>query len=247
MRDYVKKNFLVVSCVMLILASACVNNERAHPPEKNNGDFYFDYTVIGDEENNEVTVKLQYRTGGPGGRTWLIPEPGKVELDGELMVADSSRRNGYWYEANRLLDEFEGQHQIVFENNGKTFTEVFDFNRMSLKTEVPHVIYRHDLVFEFDGLSDGDQVRVLVTDTGFYSRGIDRIDTVTAGVIMISGYDLDNVKDGPVTIEFYRETEEELTETTVKGGRLLKVFGLRREFELKDSSGRPPGARMNGR
>jgi len=229
---------------MLILLSACANNEPDQPKEMNNGNFYFDYTVVGDEENNDVTVKLQYRSNG---RSWLIPNPGKVELDGEVMAADSSRRNGYWYEVNKPLDEFEGQHQIVFTNNGKTFKEVFDFSLMSLKTEIPPVVYRNDLVFEFNGVSAGDQVRVLLTDTGFYTRGIDRIDTVTDGQIVISRYDLDNVKDGPVTIEFYRETEQELEEATARGGRLAMTFGLRREFVLKDSTRRHPAAKVDER
>ena len=238
MRDYVEKNFLALFCGLLIFLMACSDDdESGHPIERNNADFYFDYTIVGNEENNEVTIKLQYRSGG---RTWLIPQPGKVELDAEVMVADSSRRNGYWYEANKPLDEFEGQHQIVLTNRGKRYTEVFDFKMMSLKTEIPRVVYRDDLVFEFNGLSDGDPIRVLLTDTGFYSRGIDRIDTVLEGKIMISLYDLDNVNDGPVTIEFYRDTERELTEPTERGGRLAMIFGLRREFELKDSSSRPP-------
>jgi len=236
MRDYVEKKFLLLFYGLLIFLPACLNDEPSHPIERKIADFYFDYTIVGDEDNNEVTVKLQYRSGG---RTWLIPQPGKVELDGEVMVADSSRRNGYWYEANKPLDEFEGRHQIVFTDEGKTYKEVFDFNLMSLKTEIPGVVYRDDLVFEFNGLSNGDHIRVLLTDTGFYTRGIDRIDTVLNGQIMISRYDLDNVKDGPVTIEFYRETEQDLAEATERGGRLAMIFGLRREFELKDSSRRP--------
>jgi len=239
----VERKFLVLFYGWLIFLPACLNDEPSHPIERNNADFYFDYTIIGDEENNEVTIKLQYRSGG---RTWLIPQPGKVELDGELMVADSSRRNGYWYEANKPLDEFDGQHQIVFTNNGKTFKDVFDFHLMSLKTELPPVVHRDDLLFEFDGLSASDQIRVLVTDTGLYTRGIDRVDTVSDGKILISRYELENVKDGPVTIEFYREKEEELTETTEKGGRLLMIFGLRREFELKDTS-RPSEIRVDKR
>ncbi len=169
-----------------------------------------------------------------------------VELDGEAMAADSSRRNGYWYEANKPLDDFGGEHQIVFTTDGNSYKEVFDFNVMSLKTEIGPVVYRNDLVFEFDGLSDGDQIRVLLTDTGFYTRGIDRIDTVADGQIIISRHELDSVKHGPVTIEFYRETEQELTETMDRGGRLITRFGLRREFELKDTTRRPPPAKSGG-
>ena len=104
-------------------------------------------------------------------------------------------------------------------------------------------MHRHDLVFEFDGLSSGDQVRVLLTDTGFYTRGIDRIDTANDGQIMISRSDLDAVKDGPVTIDFYWEEEQQLEETR---GRLAISVGLRRVFELKDSIVHPPPAKTDG-
>src|SRR4030095_13022620 len=146
MHDYVEKKLLVFFYGLLIFLPACLNDEPEHPIDRNNADFYFDYTIVGDEENNEVTIKLQFRSRG---RTWLIPQPGKVELDGEVMMADSSRRNGFWYETNKPLDEFEGQHQIVFTNKDQTYKEVFDFNLISLKTEIPRVVYRDDLVFEF--------------------------------------------------------------------------------------------------
>jgi hypothetical protein len=118
---------------------------------------------------------------------------------------------------------------------------------MSLKTELPQIIYRDDLVFEFDGLTTGDQIRVLLTDTGFYTRGIDRIDTVRNGQIMISRHELDNVKDGPVTIEFYKDTEQDLAETAEKGGRLTISVGLRRVFDLKDSTAGPSLPGKEGR
>ena len=230
-----KKSYLVFACCVMILSVACVSNYRENHEEINPGTIYFDYNVVGDEENNIITVKLQYRIGGPNGWTWLIPNHGKVEFDGQLIEADSSKRNGIWYEVIKPHDEFEGQHMIVFTNSGKTYKEVFDFDVMSLKTKVPAVIKRGDLVFELEGLNSGDHIRVLLTDTAFYSRGVDRVDTVEDGRISISRSDLDNVTDGPVTIEFYRESQKELKETTIKGGRLSISYGLRRVFELRDT------------
>ena len=230
-----RKSYLVFACCVMVLSVACVSNYRDNHKEIGPDAIYFDYNIVGDEENNIITVKLQYRIGGPNGWTWLIPSQGKVEIDGELIEADSSKRNGIWYEVSKPLGEFEGQHTIVFTNSGKTYKEVFDFKVVSLKTKVPRVIKRGDLVFELDGLDSGDHIRVLLTDTAFYSRGIDRVDTVKDGRISISRTELDNVTDGPVTIEFYRETQKELKETTIKGGRLSISYGLRRVFQLRDT------------
>ena len=59
---------------------------------------YFDYRVWGDEENDNVTVRLQYLIGGENGNTIVLEDPGKVEFDGEILQADSSRMNGFYYE-----------------------------------------------------------------------------------------------------------------------------------------------------
>lgn len=230
-----KESFWVfVHCVVGLLV-ACKNDNRENRYEADPDVVYFDYNIIGDEESNNITVKLQYRIGGPDGRTRFIPDGGKVEFDGEMVEADSSKMNGIWYEVIKPLNDFDGKHVIVFTGWGKTYKEAFDFKAISLKKKVPAVINRKDLLFELGGLDTLDYIRVLLTDTAFYSRGIDRVDTIKDGRISISRRDLDNLKDGPVTIEFYRETAKELTETPDKGGRLAISYGLRRVFELRDS------------
>jgi len=230
-----KESFLVfVPCTMVLLV-ACRNNYQNNYEELNPDAIYFDYKIVGDEQSNNITVKLQYRMGGPDGRGWSVPDGGLVKLDGEVMEADSSKMSGVWYEVIKPIDEFEGQHEIVFTNSDKEYKEILDFKVMFLKTKVPAVIARGDLVFDVGGLIAGDLIRVLLTDTAFYSRGVDRVDTVRDGRISISRRDLDNLKNGPVTIEFYRDTEKELAETTNTGGRLSISYGLRRVFELRDT------------
>ena len=235
-----KKCFLVFAYSMVGLLASCNNNNvRFDDKEINPEAIYFDYKIWGDEERNHLTVRLQYRLGDSEGPTWLIPDPGKVELDGELMEPDSSKRNGVWYELSKPLDEFEGKHVIVFTNyNDKEYKEEFDFKAISLKREIPAVINRDDLVFELDGLNPEDQIRVLLTDTAFYSRGIDRVDTLRNGRIHVSLQDLENLKNGPVAIEFYKEMEKHLKETTSEGGRLSISYGLKRVFELRDAPNR---------
>ena len=90
-------------------------------------DIYFDYTIVGDEESNNIAVRLQYRIGGPGGRTALIHTRVKV-FDGEALSVDKlSRMNGFWYEVTKPLEQFEGEHQI-------TVTTILDLTNKHLSS-----------------------------------------------------------------------------------------------------------------
>src|SRR5688572_19026780 len=160
-----KKSLLVfVLCVVGLLV-ACKDDYRENRYKEDPDAVYFDYTINGDEESNHITVKLQFRIGGPDGRTRFIPEGGKVEFDGEEVKADSSKRNGIWYEVIKPLNDFDGTHVIVVTNSDRVYKEVFDFKAISLKKKVPAVINRGDLVFELGGLDTVAYIRVLLTDT----------------------------------------------------------------------------------
>lgn len=62
-------------------------------------DIYADYKVFGEEENETVTVLLQFRAGGADGKTIVIKNPGKVTIDGTPLQADSAGVSGAYYEA----------------------------------------------------------------------------------------------------------------------------------------------------
>jgi hypothetical protein len=100
---------------------------------------------------------------------------------------------------------------------------------------VPESIRRGDLVCELDGLEPVDYVRVLLTDTSFASEGINRVDTVKNGRVMISKEDLRKVVNGPIHLELYKEVEKPVKEKTREGGGLYISYGLKREFLLKDT------------
>ena len=231
-----KKGLLVVPVgLIIIFLNGCTSNEVRTIKTSNPVAYYFDYNIWGDEESGMVTVKLQFRYGGPNGEAVVLDEPAKVEFDGEELRPDSSRMNGAWYEINKTLKDFNARHRVVYTDiDEKQYQEEFNFNVFYLNTELPKQVKRGDLVFEFEGLEPDDYIRVLLTDTSFYGRGIDRLDTVRNGQIIITRQDLENLKSGPVSVEFYREEEKALLQTTRQGGRLSTSYGLKRVFELKD-------------
>ena len=230
-----KKGFLAIPVSLVIFLTGCTSNEVRTNKRSNPDAIYFDYNIWGDEESGMVTVKLQFREGGPGGVSVVLDGTAKVEFDGEELRADSSRMNGAWYEISKTVKDFGTRHRVVYtDNNEKQYKEEFNFNVFYLSTKLPKQLKRDDLVFELAGLEPEDYIQVLLTDTSFYGRGIDRLDTVRNGRIIVTRKDLDNLKNGPVSLEFYLEEEKALLQTTRHGGRLSTSYGLKRVFELKN-------------
>ena len=214
---------------------SCTSNEIGNGKDVNPNAIYFDYKVWGDEEDSNITVMLQYRFAGANGTTLVLEDPSKVEFDGQQIITDSSKMTGAFYEITKPIKEFAGSHSIVFTDiNQKQYKEDFSFEPVSLRTTIPGVIQRDDLVFELDGLDPEDHVRVLLNDTSFASDGINRVDTVKNGRIIISKKDLETVVNGPVHLELYKEIEKPVKNGTQEGGRLSFTYGLKREFVLKE-------------
>ena len=232
-----RMNLGIISALLLcsFLIASCNSNEIGSGSDVNPESIYFDYKIWGEEGNDHFTVMLQYRFAGPHGTTLLLEEPSKVELDGVLITADSSKMTGAYYEELKPINEFSGKHKIVFTDmNGKTFTESFSFSPITIRSPIPGELKREDLVIGLDGLDSIDFVRVLMMDTTFESMGINWIDTIRNGTLTISKELLRNVVNGPIHLELYREVERPLKERTKEGGRLSITYGLKRDFVLMD-------------
>lgn len=215
---------------------SCTSNEIGNVKDVNPETIYFDYRIWGEEGNDQVTVKLQYRFGGPSGTTLLLEEPSKVELDGELLKADSSSFSGVYYEVQKPLASFAGRHTIVFTDmKKKQYKETFNFQPITLETEIPDTILRSRIVFKFRGLDGPDYIRILMTDTSFTGEGINRLDTVYKdGLVTIRKEEIGDLENGPVQLELIRETDREVKNGTSEGGRIVITYSLRREFILRD-------------
>jgi hypothetical protein len=225
---------LTLLSVITILFFSCTSNEIGNSKDVNPDAVYFDYKIWGEEGKEDVTIMLQYRFGGKNGTTLVLNDPASVSLDGKEIPADSSKLTGAFYELMNPLSNFSGKHSIIFTDvNKKKYEEEFSFQPFTLKAAIPAQIKRDDLVFEMEGLNPVDYVRVFATDTSFASPGINRIDTVRNGRVIISLADLESLVNGPINLEFYKEDERPVKNGTKEGGVIAITYGIKREFELK--------------
>lgn len=227
--------FIGLLLSLTIAISSCTSNEIGNSKDVNPETIWFDYKIWGEEGNDDATVMLQYRFGGSNGTTLTLEEPCKVELDGKLIKGDSSKMTGAFYEVQRPVTEFAGKHSIVFTDmNKKQYKEEFKFHPISIITQLPETIGREDIMIELQGLDPVDYVRVLLTDTSFTSDGINRVDTIKNGKLLLSKADLKKLVNGPVHLELVKEDEKRVKDATPEGGVISISYALRREFILKD-------------
>jgi hypothetical protein len=230
-------NFPAAVAILLVplLFLDCTNREIRHEmPDPNN--IYLDFIAWGDEESGNITVKLQFRAGGPNQQSVVLQAPSQVMLDSLVLEPDSTKFTGPYYELITPAAEFGGTHTIVFtDNQNKEYRTRFEFPVMRFTTEPPAIIGRNDLLLELEGLSSGGQVRVLMTDTSYYGRGIEKVDSIDGEPLSISRQDLYNLKSGPIYMELFREEDKALEETMRAGGRFYLSYSLARSLVLNDS------------
>ena len=222
--------------IAAIFIFSCTSNEIGNSKDVNPEAVFFDYEIWAEEGKEDVTINMQYRMGGPNGTTLVLSEPSHVKLDGEKLELDSAKFNGAYYEVQKPFTGFIGKHTISFiDLNKKEYKEEFEFIPFSLSPDVPEVLSRGNIVFQFSGLNPVDYIRVTLTDTSFNSADINDIDTVKNGRLIISADRLSTLKNGPINLQFYKEQERLLKNTSAEGGKLSMTYGLKREFELKDA------------
>ncbi len=220
---------------ILVLLISCTNTDKEMGNNADPDNLYFDYQITAAEGNDNLTVLLQYRAGDEEGEGISITEPGKAMLDGVMLPADSNKMTGTFYELHKPIVEFAGKHSIVFTNlNKKEYKEDFSFQPVVLLTPVTDTVQRNDLVFQLDGLDSVDHIRVLLTDTSYINDGINRVEKVVNGRLVITKADLESIANGPVQLEFIREYERLIKNATEAGGRLQVTYSLKREFVLVD-------------
>ena len=223
---------LSVFIIAALFFSACKGKEDkiALNPDS----IFFDYKITAEEGDDNLTILLLYKDGEDGS-AMAIEEPGKVMLDGQALTGDSTKMTGFFYETHQPIAGFTGKHNIVFTSSNKQeFKEEFDFKPIVLLSKMPDSLQRDDLVFEFEGLNSEDYIRVVMTDTSFEHDGINRVDTVLNGQLIISRDKLEGIANGPVQLEFIREYERPVKNGTEEGGRLQIIYSLKREFILRD-------------
>ncbi|NOT51568.1 MAG: hypothetical protein HOP10_09850 [Chitinophagaceae bacterium] len=227
--------FLYVMILFSAFAIGCNSNESNDINDISSESIWFDYRITGEEGNDSVTVLLQYRLDGEFGETIVLAEPAKAELDGQIIKAGHSKMTGEYYELRQAVSAFTGKHTISFTDiNKKQYKEEFTFQPFLLAGDMPDTISRAAMIFQLQGLAPGGYVRILMTDTAFASEGIDRIDKIRDGQIIITESELSGLANGPIHLELIREDEKPVKNGTDEGGRIAISYGIKREFILKD-------------
>jgi hypothetical protein len=227
------------TAILSLFIISCTDNEPRTPRAVNPDDIFFDYQVRSDESDSFVTVMLQYRYRNARGSTILLSPSIKVELDGEEIRPDSSKLTGAYYEIRKPARGFAGEHTIVFTaSDQKQYKETFHFNRLVLTGDAPDTVPvarsgAADWVFQLEGTDNEEYIRVVLTDTARYHEGINRVDTVQNGRLVITAKQLQKFARGPVHLELIREEERKVNDGTPRGGRIALEYSLRREYILQ--------------
>lgn len=222
--------------ISTLILFSCTSNEIGNSKDVNPDAVFFDYTVLADEDNSDITVNLQYRMGGKNGTTLVLDDPSKVLLDGEQLKVDSAKVTGAFYEIQKPLATFAGKHTISFTDlNRKEYKEEFEFVPFTVDS-ISAVINRGDLVLTFQGLEPVDVLSVTLTDTSFQSADImNDTDTVKNGRLVIAAHRLSALVNGPINLQLYKEVDKPVRNGTKEGGNLHIRYGLKRQFELRDA------------
>lgn len=219
----------------LFFLFSCNNAEIGNSRDVNPDAVYMDYRVAGYNDEEDVTVVLQFKYAGPFGTTLVLEPPSQVLFDGEQLPVDSSRFSGAYYELRMPLESFGGKHHISYTDlSGKKYEENFEFPLFHTADSLPRSIQPVDFEFRIAGLSEEDTLHVVLTDTAWASRGIDTFQRVGNGRLVIPGSQLSALSRGPVHMEMVCNKELPLQQTTREGGKLQLTYTLRHRFELKD-------------
>jgi len=221
--------------LILLLAGAgalfsCRNGDKKN--EK--AEVYAKYAIWGEEGKEFVNAFFQFQSGGPDGPALILKGSAKVLLDNHLLIADSARETGVFYELQIPVENFEGGHTITFINEDeKQYKQEFFFTPFRLKKKMGDTLNRSEMVVDVEGLKDKALVRVVIADTTFEGEGVNEIDTVLNNKLDLRKF-LRDVSNGPINLHLYKEEERLLNEESSGWGEISITYALKREFELKD-------------
>ncbi|HEU4470848.1 MAG TPA: hypothetical protein VFR58_07195 [Flavisolibacter sp.] len=218
---------------LLTVIMAC-NNRDASPGEEAQTAVFLDYKVSAEDGKENAVCLFQIRRGGPEGVAFSLLPPAGVWLDDQAIKPDSTKFMGSYYEASVPLAEFAGQHTIrAVLPDGRPHNEVFDFQPFSLAGEWSVTQVRRPFTIRLANLPQREtRLRLVMIDTAFASADVNEFVGVVNGQLDVTQAMLDNLVDGPVMVELYREQEKRLKPGPRLGGAISIIYGLKREFEL---------------
>ena len=159
----------------------------------------------------------------------------EVLLDDTKLIMDSSKMTGSFYELHVPANTFNGKHVFAIMNEEKKiYEEAFSYYPLIINSAIPESITRDECIIDLDEHANENAVRIVLTDTVFENDGINEIDTIRNGQIIIDRAALQSVASGPVQLELILENHKQLSESPSGEGRLLINYSVKRSFILQD-------------
>ncbi len=217
--------------IAIVILVSCTDEERVHIKAKDPG-VYAHYDIRAEEGGEMVTCVLRFYTNKTRKTTLTLEEPAKVELDGEVISVDSSRFLGAYYEIQKPISDFEGQHTITFTSiNQQQYKEEFSFTPLQLNSDLSRSLTKTDLALKVEGLQPEEDLRIVMIDTAFKSEDINQLEAVQNGQVIVEGSLLQTLRSGPVVLEISKESERPLA--SGMRGVLTTTYSLRRDLMLR--------------
>lgn len=232
--------FFLPLMVLLFIIVGCRDSAGYREDE-----LFLDYQVTGEEGADQVSVLVQFRERNSYGPTVELRQGAGIELDGNKLDFNKETRNGPIYIASRSLNEFKGSHQLIYtDSKGRKWRQDLIFSVFSLSGDstLNRPIDSAGFVLTIRAEPAFNKIRVLLTDTSYAGKEIDKTLLVKRNQIHITKNDLKGLKSGPVQLELVAEKHHILERKGQANGALHVAYTLRREFQWKspsDSSGRP--------
>src|SRR5215207_4897554 len=107
------KWFFILILVSSAILGACNNMEEDMAPDDDDS-IYAGYSISGEEGKDFVTVFFHFHSGRPDGPGLALKEPSKIFLDSILLMPDSAKGSGIYYEMQIPVQDFTGSHTIRF-------------------------------------------------------------------------------------------------------------------------------------
>ena len=226
---------LLAALLWGFLLAGCSNNDvkpaATSDPQLEN--LYLSYKISAEEGGDWVTCLVQVKKAR-NGKVVPLPRGAQVLLDGEPLVGDSAGVSGAYYEIQKPLEEFVGEHTFVLKGaQGATYETPFTFSPITLLTDLGGSIRRQDLPIRFQGIEQDDLVQIAAIDTSFASNDINKETFANENAVSISELDWQNLKNGPIIMDIVVESATPLRHTE-KGGRLVINYSMKRDFILRD-------------
>lgn len=222
--------------VLFILFFSCSSNEIGNSKDVNPETIYLYYTVSYDNGDDSVSCYLQYRFAGENGTTLVLNSPAGVSIDDIDIPVDSNNISGAFYLKNFEAKSFMGKHNILYTDiNGKPHKEYFNFEPVTCSTQLPAVIKRKDLSFEFTGKLNDDIAVITIEDTSTQTVDVHFTGALNKGKITVPAEELQPLMNGPLTIRISKTVTPAFQHPTKEGGIFAVMYGIKDlETSLKD-------------